>query len=484
MNKTFVLCRIKILMTSILCLWYILPVIAQNENRNEAHTEHYFQQIQKENDLAKLKMFLHQMPKGGDLHHHYSGSVYVETYLDWVRDNKLYINSTSFHVEYDKAMDHISVDSLRKNALLYRQLLSSWSGKDFAFSNSGQSYASRFFNSFFYFHRLSKENINDGLQKLKKRARIENVQYIETIFHAVDLNVTLGQFDDDLIALGQNRDAEGIKTLLAKMHSEIDPRLLNNAVMEYKGMLEKEHAGIDDDKFTVRFQTYALRNLNPSLVFTQMYAGFAACTNIDALVAINLVGPEHEHVAIRDYWLHMQMLDFFKNKSEFSDVNVALHAGELALGMTRPEDLSFHICDALQFGHAKRIGHGVDIPYEIKNDEIIELMSEKSIPVEINLTSNEYILGISQNEHPINIYRDSNVPVVISTDDAGVSRNNLTNEYVLLASRYNVTYLEIKKFVYNSIQYSFLSSTEKEEQLKELEFRFEQFEKGYAKLSE
>ena len=30
------------------------------------------------------------MPKGGDLHHHYSGSVYAETYLEYVVDNDCY----------------------------------------------------------------------------------------------------------------------------------------------------------------------------------------------------------------------------------------------------------------------------------------------------------------------------------------------------------------------------------------------------------
>lgn len=31
---------------------------------------------------ASLFAFFSSMPKGGDLHHHYSGSVYAETYAD------------------------------------------------------------------------------------------------------------------------------------------------------------------------------------------------------------------------------------------------------------------------------------------------------------------------------------------------------------------------------------------------------------------
>ncbi|NOV28763.1 hypothetical protein DDY07_03210 [Methylomonas sp. ZR1] len=32
--------------------------------------------------IAELTLFTNQLPKGGDLHHHYSGALYVETYLD------------------------------------------------------------------------------------------------------------------------------------------------------------------------------------------------------------------------------------------------------------------------------------------------------------------------------------------------------------------------------------------------------------------
>ena len=34
--------------------------------------------------LAELTMLMTMLPKGGDIHHHYSGSIYAETYLDWV----------------------------------------------------------------------------------------------------------------------------------------------------------------------------------------------------------------------------------------------------------------------------------------------------------------------------------------------------------------------------------------------------------------
>ena len=49
--------------------------------------------------------------------------------------------------------------------------------------------------------------------------------------------------------------------------------------------------------------------------------------------------------------------------------------------------------------------------------------------VEINLTSNDGILGITAKNHPLANYRAAKVPVSLSTDDEGVSRSNLTTEY-------------------------------------------------------
>ncbi len=68
------------------------------------------------------------------------------------------------------------------------------------------------------------------------------------------------------------------------------------------------------------------------------------------------------------------------------------------------------------------------------------------------------------------------VPIVISSDDPGVSRGSLTEEYVLLASRYRYSYDEIKQFVSNSINYSFMTKNEKEQGLKLLQKNFDEFE--------
>jgi adenosine deaminase/adenosine deaminase CECR1 len=72
------------------------------------------------------------------------------------------------------------------------------------------------------------------------------------------------------------------------------------------------------------------------------------------------------------------------------------------------------------------------------------------------------------------------VPFVLSTDDAGVSRNNLSGEYVLYAARYKPDYAEIKKLSIDSIRYSFLKEADKQQLLKDMRVKFSQFEAAIA----
>jgi len=109
-------------------------------------------------------------------------------------------------------------------------------------------------------------------------------------------------------------------------------------------------------------------------------------------------------------------------------------------------------------------------------------MREKDIPIEINLTSNAFINGVQGADHPITLYRKYGVPYVISTDDAGVTRHNLSGEYALFASRYKPSYGEIKRTSYNSIRYAFLPAADKARLTQQLNARFAKFEAEIAGL--
>jgi adenosine deaminase len=137
-------------------------------------------------------------------------------------------------------------------------------------------------------------------------------------------------------------------------------------------------------------------------------------------------------------------------------VNISLHAGELAPGLVPPEGLRFHIRQAVELGHAERIGHGVDVMYEADASKLLKEMAERHVMVEVNLSSNEAILGVQGDEHPFPLYLKAHVPVALSTDADGVSRIDLTQEYVRAANEYHLTYQDLKTLARTGMEHNFL----------------------------
>lgn len=117
-------------MKKILTAVFILLCFLSNaQNIND-----YFQKIR--NNQAELTAFISQMPKGGDLHNHYSGAIYAESYVDWIVKNDFWINTETLQVSADepasKDKPWTKFSVLNKNGELsnYRQkLLQLWSMK-------------------------------------------------------------------------------------------------------------------------------------------------------------------------------------------------------------------------------------------------------------------------------------------------------------------------------------------------------------------
>jgi adenosine deaminase len=122
-----------------------------------------------------------------------------------------------------------------------------------------------------------------------------------------------------------------------------------------------------------------------------------------------------------------------------------------------PDDTRFHIRDAVYIGHANRIGHGVDIAHENNPEDIMRYMKQHGIAVEINLSSNAALLNIKGKQHPLNYYLAHQVPVVLSTDDEGILRTDLTSQYVEAVFVHGLDYLTIKQINRNALTYSFLA---------------------------
>ena len=158
---------------------------------------------------------------------------------------------------------------------------------------------------------------------------------------------------------------------------------------------------------------------------------------------------------MQNFSLHMRMLQFLRPL--YPRAHLSLHAGELAPGVVPPDGLTFHIRDSVITAQANRIGHGVDVMHETDADELMREMARRNVMVEICLSSNNTILGISGAQHPLATYLKYGVPVALATDDEGVSRSEISREYLRAAEDQGLGYLQLKAMARNSLQYAFIS---------------------------
>jgi hypothetical protein len=446
-------------------------------------TNDYFEKI-RDNEVA-LTAFFSQMPKGGDLHHHYSGSIYAEPILQRAIRDDFYLNTETMDVLKDKPAigNWEQFSTLKRNGTLeiYKQkIMQKWSVKDY--NHVDYPSDKLFFESFMKFEPAIQGNFGSGLLELKNRAISENVSYIETQLSTIptDMNTDdLTKFNSRLRKLALAKDEKGIiKSLDSVYNSLLKKEAVSYAKDFNTNFVTKLHKDlkIDDSRFTMRYQNFVLRFMEPIDLFKNLVIAFMSADTSPLMAGVNIVSPEDGETSMKDYWLHMLMFKYCHSK--YPNVKYTMHAGELTLGLVQPEELTWHIGAAIHTAGANRIGHGVDIAYEKDAYELLRYMAKKSIPIEINLVSNEFILKVKESRHPLTLYKEFGVPIVISTDDAGILRTNMTEQYVLLAKRYkDVSYADIKQFVYNSINYSFIKEASvKKQLLKDLDNRFKTFE--------
>jgi adenosine deaminase len=205
---------------------------------------------------------------------------------------------------------------------------------------------------------------------------------------------------------------------------------------------------------TVRYLYQVLRGLPHEIVYSQILLGFELAASDPRFVGLNLVMPEDWYVPIHDFSEHMAMLDYLHGL--YPKVHITLHAGELAMGLVPPEDLAFHIRASIERGHAERIGHGVSVMNEKDPVGLLHEMADHNVLVEIALTSNDMILGVSGDDHPLPIYMKYGVPVALATDDEGVARSDMTHEYLRAIETYHLSYVDLKRMARQSLEHAFL----------------------------
>ncbi|MFC5669511.1 adenosine deaminase family protein [Streptomyces incanus] len=397
--------------------------------------------------------FFRRLPKGGDLHNHLSGAVSTEYLVELAAEDGLCVDaSTMTAVAPPCGGGTRPAADARTDRAFHDAIVRAWSMQDFPAGGNGHDH---FFDTFGKFGEVTWRHRGKLLAEVADDVAAQNQFYLETMVTpasdgAKNLAAEVG-WDADLARLHEKLTAGGkLDRLVTEARKETD-----DADAEFRTA-----ARCDTDRprpacrLPVRWISQVSRGSSPERVFTQMALGMRLAERDPRFVAVNLVQPEDSESALRDYSLQMRMVEYLRGV--YPGAHVTLHAGELWPGLVKPADLAFHIKEAVDVARADRIGHGVDLVHEDDWQRTARTMAARETAVEVPFTSNAQILGVRGADHPFETYRAHGVPVVLATDDPGVSRIDISHEYRYAADTYGLTYPELKDLARASLEYAFL----------------------------
>lgn len=434
---------------------------------------------------AELERFLAGFPVGGDLHHHLGGSVPFEQLVAMAADLGLCLprDESATWALAAAGADGCgpamrSVREAENDAELRQEIERRWTMRDYlsnAPSVDRLAAKNHFFDSFGKFDPALAD-FPRALAAVRNAAAQQGALYIETSTGGRG-GAALGRAVE---TLEWTEDFAALRTqLLAspdfRAAREASLRAFSNVIEASESLLSCGEADAQPGcAVLVRLQIIALRTFEPSSVFAQTLLGYEVASRLPEVVGINLVAPEHDPVALRDYDLHMAMHAALGPL--YPSVGRALHAAEFSDDLARDLSATDHLALALDVARAQRIGHGVSLDAEPRRDWILQTLRDERIAVELNLRSNEELLGVVGAAHPLPDYLQAGVPIVLSTDDAGLMLTTLREQFRLALQFPEVGYCELKRFAYDSVRYAFLEDGEKERLLRRLDEQFGVFE--------
>lgn len=419
-----------------------------------ANVDAYFNQIK--HDPKALYNFFEVMPKGGELHYHLAGGPSPETMLSLVSQANYCLDETTMTISKEQSpCIGIRSNDISSQSPLYSQIIQDWSME--GFKPGKESGHDHFFNGFMKYMPIVFNYRPQLIAAIIQKAAAQNEQYLEI------MDITDNAQSLAFGALLNDKETYDEKRKILLNNPDFQKNVTQTIlVSDEMGKQAREELGCTNTPtkdvclVKVKFLYYVLREQPLNNFFAQALNAFEAVSRSqNSLVGVNLVQPEDGVISLRDYQQQMRIFNYLHTL--YPQVHISLHAGEVTADLVKPDDLKYHIYEALFTGKAERIGHGVDIVAENKADLSTQYMAKQHIPVEINLISNLKILNVAGDKHPLNYYLKHNVPVVLSTDDEGVLRTNLTEQYVIAAFEHHLSYQSLKQINRNTLTYAFVS---------------------------
>lgn len=254
----------------------------------------------------------------------------------------------------------------------------------------------------------SKESIIEACRYLVDYCKEQNIKYLELRCSPVNYAVA-GLKDDEIVSIMFNE--------FQKHKDFVDIRLI---------IIGSRHS--DQNVFKRHVE------LVKKLLKEKKYSNF--------IVGFDVAGNEAKKSPkeLRD-----ALLPLMKECVKFT-----IHAGE-----NQPVE---NIWEAVYELNADRIGHGLTL---VDNQDLLYRFRDRNIFIELCPSSNYQICDFQNKIYPLRKYFNDGLKITINTDNPGISKTDITNEYYFASNIAQLNKIEIIQLIRNSVQGTFLSKDEK-----------------------
>lgn len=385
-----------------------------------------------------LQKFCKELPKGGMLHVHPSGTINREVAHTLLQQNNPTISHDEIHTTVSPWFAAHEYDFLKKLSVptKYRDLDSDTQKRliDLYVLPNGNSHSFDRFIGLFIIQYLCRNDANHMavaeviIRNFLTRAKEHGVIYVEFNNHAM--------FDYPI-------------------KHETLPQLAAH-VKQW----EKEYG------ITVRFNHAFVRIDDNEITHAQ--ANNFLELDSPYITGIDLLGNETDTPA------------FEKGQAVYATINAAvtlnsrqlnctMHAGELG-DKRNPRD-------AIILG-AKRLGHGVSL---IDDVITLEYARRQQLGIETNIISNQRLgVHLTPSNHPFLTYLRLGLKPSLSTDDEGMFETDISHEFFIAIAETDIHYAEVKQLVLNSIDTAFADVYTKQRLRNKLIEQFKDFEQRWV----
>lgn len=431
---------------------------------------------------TSLDAFLRPFPKGADLHTHLSGAIHTEGLIALGAADGLCVkDADATAVAAPCAAGTKPLSQATSGSALYQTVLSAWSMEGFTTAPLAERH-DHFFATFNKFGAITGNPAHgaDMVDDVVRRAASLGVVHIELLASFnnsaagsfADANLDKTATWDDAFLLKARETIAAAPAVQAALASSVTDLNTREADLQKRWRCDQANRDPACD-VTVRYVLQSSRTRTREYVLGQFVFAFELAQRDPRFVGINIVQTEEDMNSLLYYDQEMTALRVLGQHNRTTagrkPVHISLHAGELTpalLPMTAEgqRHIQYHIRRAVEVAGAERIGHGVDVLMESEGAGrdpmmLLQAMAQKGVAVELCLTSNQQLLGVEGAAHPTAAYVAAGVPYALSTDDEGVLRSDILQEYKRAAQVQGLSYAQLKASARHALEHSFLAGS-------------------------